>query len=35
MQDLMKAARRGSTGTVKELIQHGATVNFTDKVVGE
>jgi len=30
----MEAARRGSAGTVKELIQQGATVNITDKVVG-
>jgi len=34
-EDLMEAARRGSAGTVKELIQQGATVNFTDKVFGE
>ena len=32
MQDLMEAARRGSVGAVKELIQQGATVNFTDEV---
>ena len=31
----MEAARGGSVGTVKELIQQGATVNFTDKVFGK
>ena len=28
----MEAARRGNVGTAMELIQQGATVNFTDKV---
>jgi len=33
MQELMEAARRERTVTA--LIQQGATVNFTDEVVGE
>ena len=32
MQELMEAARRGNMGILKELIQQGATVNFTDEV---
>ena len=35
MQELMEAARSGNMGILKELIQQGATVNFTDKVAGE
>jgi len=30
-KDLMEAAKRGNMCTVTVLIQHGATVNFTDK----
>ena len=33
MQELMEAARWGSAGTVMVLIQQGANVNLTDKVV--
>ena len=31
----MVAARKGSVGIVKKLIQHGANVNLTNKVTME
>ena len=34
MTALMVAAREGSVGIVKMLIQHGANVNLTNKVTG-
>ena len=31
---LMLAAREGSVGMVRKIIQHGANVNLTNKVTG-